>query len=850
MRLRTKITFVTLATVIILFACSMIVNTVIFYNEAKEFRNLEIQSSFKFFLEKVNFATTSNEFLGFGLARSGELFYKYNKNKAVSKNDFESFLKNRMQKEKSILGAGFWFEPFAFGEKYTAPYASWSKDKINVTWEYSNNKYDYHNQPFYRVAIPLSIDKSKKREIDHFQIAPYFDKIGEQEILFVTLSSLMYDENNRILGITTVDWTFENLHKLLNQFSITKSSYTVLIDSANSKIVFHPKKDLILKDSKQLSWISKLDLTKAIPNEIQILPNETIENKEYSIYYTITSANYLLAAIIDKKEAYSLVGGIVFRNFLLSLVTIIVIGLFIFFVVDYSVKPLIKIISVLREIASGTAGLDERINITSKDEFGELASTFNNMANKIESQNFEIKEYSENLEEKVKTRTNELNVTLSEIIKLKKQQDGDYFLTSLLLTPLGKISPPKSETIKVEVLMKQKKTFEFKNATYAIGGDLCIVDTVNLKNRNYTVFINADAMGKSMQGAGGALILGSVFGAIIERTRFAANLQGQNPERWLKNTFIELHKTFTTFDGSMMVSVVLCLLDNLTGLLYLINAEHPSTVLYRDGKASFLEKTMMLHKLGMDVHGNETGVFVRTFQLKQYDSIILGSDGRDDIMLGLGTDGERIINEDENLFLSVIESNEGDLKGILEQIEVNGELTDDFSLLKLTYNGISAELINTSSNQDVNIMLRKARQYEAEKKLSDAFHELKKVILIEDTNVFVLRELIKLSMSLKHYQLAIDYSDRYVNLRPIDTEIIYAKSYAHKKLNQSDKAIDLAEMIRLREPRNVKYLGHLVELYIGEDSVRAKRILDEALRIDSTNKKLLSLNESLKSILE
>jgi HAMP domain-containing protein len=848
MRLRTKITFVTLATVIILFTCSMIVNTVIFYNEAKEFRNLEIQSSFKFFLEKVNFATTSTEFLGFGLARSGELFYKYNKNKAISKKDFESFLENRIQKEKSILGAGFWFEPFAFGEKYMAPYASWSKDKIKITWEYSNNKYDYHNQPFYRVAVPLSIDKSKKRETDRFQIAPYFDKIGNEEILFVTLSTLMYDENNRILGISTVDWTFENLHKLLNQFSITKSSYTVLIDSTNSKIVFHPKKDLILKDSKQLSWISKIDLAKVIPNEIQILPNEIIENREYNIYYTITSANYLLAAIIDKKEAYSLVGGIVFRNFLLSLVTIVIIGLFIFFVVDYSVKPLIKIITVLRDIAGGRAGLDERINITSKDEFGELASTFNNMANKIESQNFEIKEYSENLEEKVKTRTNELNVTLSEIIKLKKQQDGDYFLTSLLLTPLGKISPPNSETVKVEVLMKQKKTFEFKNATHAIGGDLCIVDTINLKNKNYTVFINGDAMGKSMQGAGGALILGSVFGAIIERTRYATALQSQNPERWLKNTFIELHKTFITFDGSMMVSVVLCLLDNLTGLLYLINAEHPSTVLYRDGKASFLEETMMLHKLGMGVHGNETGVYIRTFQLRQYDSIILGSDGRDDIMLGLNDSGERIINEDENLFLTVIESKNGELKDILEQIEENGELTDDFSLLKITFNGKTAELSNTSNNLEIVEYIKKSKLLESNKKYAEAFLELKKVLLIEEDHLYGIREIIKLCINLKHFQLAIDYSDRYMNLRPIDTEIIYAKSYAHKKLNQSDQAIDLAEMIRLREPRNIKYLGHLVELYIGEDPNRAKRILDEALRIDSTNKKLLSLNESLKSL--
>ena len=51
---------------------------------------------------------------------------------------------------------------------------------------------------------------------------------------------------------------------------------------------------------------------------------------------------------------------------------------FIFIVVDLSIKPLNKIITVLRGIASGSLDLKERINIKSKDEFGvELADTFN-----------------------------------------------------------------------------------------------------------------------------------------------------------------------------------------------------------------------------------------------------------------------------------------------------------------------------------------------------------------------------------------------------------------------------------------------------------------------------------------
>ena len=53
-----------------------------------------------------------------------------------------------------------------------------------------------------------------------------------------------------------------------------------------------------------------------------------------------------------------------------------------------------------------------------------------------------------------------------------------------------------------------------------------------------TVFLNADAMGKSMQGAGGALVAGAVFNSIIERTMLSPTVQNQYPERWLKNSFV------------------------------------------------------------------------------------------------------------------------------------------------------------------------------------------------------------------------------------------------------------------------------------------------------------------------
>ncbi len=49
-----------------------------------------------------------------------------------------------------------------------------------------------------------------------------------------------------------------------------------------------------------------------------------------------------------------------------------------------------------------------------------------------------------------------------------------------------------------------------------------------------TVFINGDAMGKSIQGAGGAIVLGVVFKSVVARTRIVKEAKNKHPEQHWK----------------------------------------------------------------------------------------------------------------------------------------------------------------------------------------------------------------------------------------------------------------------------------------------------------------------------
>ncbi len=133
---------------------------------------------------------------------------------------------------------------------------------------------------------------------------------------------------------------------------------------------------------------------------------------------------------------------------------------------------------------------------------------------------------------KVEALSREMEDQVLSTTRMKFEQDGDYFLTAQLIKPLAQ-SSVRSERVSIDMFVRQKKQFRFKKWDEQLGGDLCVAHTLQLRGRSCTVFLNADAMGKSMQGAGGVLVLGSLFEANIERSKLSLDVQNQSPELWI-----------------------------------------------------------------------------------------------------------------------------------------------------------------------------------------------------------------------------------------------------------------------------------------------------------------------------
>lgn len=432
-------------------------------------------------------------------------------------------------------------------------------------------------------------------------------------------------------------------------------------------------------------------------------------------------------------------------------------------------------------------------------------------------------ELNDTLEEKVKDRTKEVMEKMEVIKALNIQQDGDYYLTSLIERPLG-TNFNKSKFVKTEFYIEQKKRFQFKNRNSELGGDICISGNLRFgdgKDR-FVFFFNGDAMGKSMQGAGGAIVAGSVVNSILARSARNNKIQKISPKEWITETYLELDSVFKTFDGSMLMSCACGVINEKTGEMWYFNAEHPWGVIYRDGHAEFIESGLVLRKLGTIIEGNFFQV--QEFQFFEGDLFFIGSDGRDD--LDISQNGERDINEDETKFLRAVEKSGGDLAKLVEVIHGMGKVTDDLSLIRISF-----EKKNDNEERHFSLV-EEAKTLFLSGSAEEGVSKLLEHLQNKSEDLDALELLSHHYYSIKEFSNATNYLKRILDISPNDIESLFNLSVCYKHLKEYDLSTHFA--IRLFEinPKKVSNIINLADNYrIKGDYGKSREYLN--LAVDS-----------------
>ena len=260
----------------------------------------------------------------------------------------------------------------------------------------------------------------------------YDDPAGQG--LMITATAPIYTQQNGFVGVIGIDVALGGIIKNIEEYNPIELSHSFLIDGQGYSIALpeHVYEEILGKTREQNE--SRVNLNN-LSNDFSSVVEKMREgstgfmymargNEEHYVAYApLKNAGFSLCTIIEKESLLSVIddlhqevadstqnmiyGRILPFGILVTLLSL-VIG---FVILNKKFRPLKKLIDASKELSEGS--FDVQADVTSDDEIGQLASSFNKMA-----QNLKIQQ--ENLEKTILERTGELQQKIGELEKYKK----------------------------------------------------------------------------------------------------------------------------------------------------------------------------------------------------------------------------------------------------------------------------------------------------------------------------------------------------------------------------------------------------------------------------------------------
>jgi len=261
--------------------------------------------------------------------------------------------------------------------------------------------------------------QNTKKDGLYIEDVSYDDSSGFYSI---NICITVYDENGNFLGVMKIVFNINEITGMINEIDLQDSSLmghsrddmVLKLLTKDGKIIFATEKFEFLENitDEMMSHFKEKDNSYFIGADLRNLEKEKLYAYAHSNGYNNYKGNGWILVIGHKTEElftpiYTL------TNIITNIIIVIMTFLLLFSVlISRSIsRPIIKLTETAYKIGKGN--LDTKIEIKLNDEIGELASTFNKMA-----QNLKIQK--ENLEDKVVERTKELETRVGELQRFKK----------------------------------------------------------------------------------------------------------------------------------------------------------------------------------------------------------------------------------------------------------------------------------------------------------------------------------------------------------------------------------------------------------------------------------------------
>ena len=200
----------------------------------------------------------------------------------------------------------------------------------------------------------------------------------------VVLAIPMKDKEGQFNGLFGAVLNLDAFSRSLTDFKVGKTGYPFMVDKTG-KILAHPKKELVLelniKTLKGMEGIAEHMLAGNNGHDTYIFKGV----HKQAGYAILPMTGWSIAVTQDMDELWAHVNKIILYSTIIGITILIVLSFLIYLSTRSIVKPINRAVTELKAMAEGEGDLTRRLPVSSKDEVGVLAHTFNIFIEKLQN---------------------------------------------------------------------------------------------------------------------------------------------------------------------------------------------------------------------------------------------------------------------------------------------------------------------------------------------------------------------------------------------------------------------------------------------------------------------------------
>lgn len=297
---------------------------------------------------------------------------------------------------------------------------------LYIAYEHVDSLLAFHRK-FWPQQTPLEYDyRAPGQEWYHgpkstralFFSEPYFDA-GAGNASMVSLTMPVIGKDNELLGVAGADLALEQVQEMVGRIHISLHSdeardkadeQMAYLVSRSGRIIAHPDHTLMLRKDFLGAEIATMPAGAEIASRAEGFATFTVDGRAMRAYWaTAPATQWKLVLIVPESIVLEPVVNMTWQTLQVALGGIILAAVLATFVARRFSGPVLRLGAASTALQEGEFNTNQLSDLTQRaDELGDLARTFETMADRIKSRERELADWNKNLESTVQQRTSEL----------------------------------------------------------------------------------------------------------------------------------------------------------------------------------------------------------------------------------------------------------------------------------------------------------------------------------------------------------------------------------------------------------------------------------------------------------